>query len=194
MLTIELGFRSFRPTYLQEQLYNFINLFPKNTMFLTMFAWADSSFSFNDPVRQILSDVVLAKRHDCLSSRIFAIQYELRRGTVHSTRAAFEKALAAEACRNNPPLWVSYVRFCSQRREYRPKAREVFFRGVASCPWSKALLLEAFTTLRWAMSESDLRDVYGDMSLKKEMRIHEDLEALEMVRKKAKKARSEMKY
>lgn len=166
----------FRPPFVRDQLYSYLKLFPSNTIFLNLFAWADTSLLLNDPVREALRTLVLKEPHDRLSSRVFAILHELDAGTVHSARAAFEAALDSESCRGSTGLWRSYVRFCQQhKKELRGKAAEVFYRAVGACPWSKGLAMEAFDTLVRDMDSGDLRGVFGAMAAKG-LRIHVDLE------------------
>jgi hypothetical protein len=150
-------------------------LFPHNTIFLSVFAWAESSLRIDDPVKALLRDTVLAESHDCLSSRIFAIRYELHVGNVHSVKAAFEGAVESEACRGNSWLWLYYIRFCSTRKELRSKAKDVFYRAVAACPGSKKLYIEAFTTLRKEMTESQLEAVISTI-ISKGLRVHVDFD------------------
>lgn len=159
---------AFRPTYLRDQLRKYITLFPTNTMFLALFAWADTSLLLNDPVRSLLRTHVLTKANDCLTSRLFAIQHEMHSfGSVHSVRTAFERALDSDACRGNVGLWLSYVRFCERnRKELRGKAKEVYYRALGACPWSKEVAMEAFTTLLRVMESSELRDVWNTMTTK----------------------------
>lgn len=158
----------FRPTYLREQLHKFIILFPTNTMFLTLFSWADTTVLLKDPVRTLLRTHVLTKSNDCLTSRVFTIQHEMHSfGSVHSTRTAFERALDSDACSGNVGLWLSYVRFCGRnRKELRGKAKEVYYRALGACPWSKELAMEAFTTLLRDMESSELRAIWNTMSTK----------------------------
>ncbi|OLN93911.1 NRDE2-like protein [Colletotrichum chlorophyti] len=165
----------FRRAYLREQLHQCIELFPRNTMFLSLFAWASTTFGIDDPVRDILRKVALANTNGCISNRIFAIRYELQRGNVHSTQAAFERALDNPACRSNPDLWRCYIKFSYARKQFRHKAKDVFFRGLQCCPWSKELALEAYTTLINIMDEFELRSVFNTMT-SKGLRIHIDLE------------------
>lgn len=167
----------FRPPFVREQLYSFLKLFPSNTIFLNLLAWADTSLLLNDPVREALRTLVLRAPHDRLSSRVFAILHELDAGTVHSARAAFEAALDSDACRGSAGLWRGYVRFCQRHRKaLRGKgAAETFYRAVGACPWSKDLAMEAFGTLVRDMDSGDLRGVFGAMAAKG-LRIHVDLE------------------
>ncbi|KAK2064512.1 DUF1740-domain-containing protein [Colletotrichum caudatum] len=165
----------FRRAYLREQLSQFIELFPRNTMFLSLFSWASTTFGIDDPVRDILRKVAFTNGNDCISNRIFAIRYELQKGNVHSTQAAFERALDTPACRSNPDIWRCYIKFSYARKQFRAKAKDVFFRGLRHCPWSKDLALEAYTTLINVMDEFELRSVFNTMS-SKGLRVHVDLD------------------
>lgn len=155
-------------------------------MFLAMYAWASYSFGIEDPARDMLRDTALTKENDCLGNRIFAIRYELQRGNAHSTRAAFEKALKTRACSSSAALWRAYIRFCYARKELRGKAKDVFFRGIAACPWSKDLAMEAFTTLINVMDEFELRSMYNTMT-SKGLRIHVDLDEFVENKRKSKR-------
>ncbi|KUI59230.1 hypothetical protein VP1G_06442 [Cytospora mali] len=166
----------FRPPFLRDQLHKFIILFPSNTIFLNLFAWADTSLLINDPVRETLRTLVLKDPHDCVGNRIFAILHEMDVGTVHSARTAFDHALDSDACRGNVGLWLTYIRFCQQHwKELKGKAKEVYYMAIGSCPWSKELAMEAFTTLLRDMESSELRAVFNTMTAKG-LRIHVDLD------------------
>lgn len=168
----------FQPNYLREQLEKFVTMFPTNTMFLGLFAWADTSIILNDPVRALLRNHVLTKTHDCLTGRLFAIQHEIHVGSVHSVRTAFERALDSDVCRGNVGLWLSYVRFCERnKRELRSSvtAKDVYYRAIGACPWAKELAMDAFTTLIRDMESSELRAVWN-MTITKGLRVCVDLE------------------
>ncbi|OTB17957.1 hypothetical protein K445DRAFT_315707 [Daldinia sp. EC12] len=165
----------FRPGFLREQLAKYINFFPQNTIFLSLYAWREARLSIDDRVRSILDKVVLVEPHDCVSSRVFAIRHESRTGNVHSTRAAFEHAFESEACRNHPGLWISYIRFCHGRKELKAKAKSVFYRALQCCPWSKDVFMEAFVTLVRDMDSSELRSVYNTLC-EKGLRVHVEME------------------
>lgn len=166
----------FRPPFVRDQLYSFLKIVPSNTIFLYLFAWADTSLLLNDPVREALRALVLREPHDRLSSRVFAIIHELDAGTVHSARVAFEAALDSDSCRGSSGLWRAYVRFCQRhKKELRGKVSEVFYRAIGACPWSKDLAMEAFGILVKDMDSGDLRGVFGAM-VAKGLRIHVDLD------------------
>jgi hypothetical protein len=166
----------FRPPFVRDQLYSFLKLFPSNTIFLNLFAWADTSLLLHDPVREALRTLVLSEPHDRVSSRVFAILHELDAGTVHSARAAFEAALSSDSCSGSAGLWRAYIRFCQRhRKELKGKPAEIFYRAVSTCPWSKEVAMEAFALLVREMDSGDLRGVYAAM-VAKGLRIHVDLE------------------
>ncbi len=84
--------RPFRPVYLRERLEGFIKSFPRNTIFLRLFEWAEPSLRIDDPVAGLLQTVVLVDPYDCLSSRVFSVHHELKTGAIYSARTAFEEA------------------------------------------------------------------------------------------------------
>ncbi|KAL6885075.1 NRDE-2, necessary for RNA interference domain-containing protein, partial [Trichoderma longibrachiatum] len=165
----------FRRVYLREKLSGFIRQFPRNSVFLALFEWSDASLRVIDETRDMLHDQVLVKEHDCVSSRVFAIQHELARGNANTTKNAFENALASDACRNTPALWIYYIRFCYAQKQFRNKAKDVFYRALRHCPGSKEVMMEAFATLIRDMESEELRAVYNTMTAKG-MRVHVDLE------------------
>ncbi|KJZ72905.1 hypothetical protein HIM_07668 [Hirsutella minnesotensis 3608] len=169
----------FRRVYLREQLAKFIERFPRNTVFLNLFAWADARIRVIDETRQMLYDKVLVREHDSVSSRIFAIQHELDAGNVDSARTTFENAVRSDACKSSVMLWISYIRFCHSQKQARAKtkARDVFFRALAHCPWSKEVMMEAFVTLAGDLEADELRSVYRTMT-SKGLRIHVDLDEI----------------
>ncbi|KAJ6446625.1 DUF1740-domain-containing protein [Purpureocillium lavendulum] len=166
----------FRRVFMREKLSRFIDLFPRNTIFLTLLEWADASIQVIDETRQVLDDRVLVKKQDCVSSRVFAIQHELARGNAHSTRAAFERAFRSDVCKSSVVIWKAYLRFThSQRKRLRQAAKEGFYRALKHCPWDKSLMMEAFGTLIRDMKSEELRSVYSTMT-SKGMRVHVDME------------------
>ncbi|KAK0711637.1 NRDE-2, necessary for RNA interference-domain-containing protein [Lasiosphaeris hirsuta] len=167
---------SYRPVYLRTELHTLTTHVPRNTLFLTLLAWAEqATFLLNDPVRTALQTTALATSHDCLGTRRFAILYEARAGTVHAARAAFEAALESDACRGSIEVWVAYLRFCTLgkgRRELGAKVgREVFYRAVAACPWSREIYLEGMKGL----GGEEFRGVGGLMGVRG-VRVRVDLE------------------
>ncbi|KAG7290333.1 hypothetical protein NEMBOFW57_000333 [Staphylotrichum longicolle] len=167
----------YRPTYLHTHLQRFIALFPRNALFLSLFAWSQPALRIiDDPVRTLLQDLSLSNPHiDSLAARRFAIRHEARAGTAHSVRAAFEAALESPACKGSVELWVAYVRFCCGRRELRAKAREVWYRAIGACPWAKEVYMLGFAVAGLGLGPGELRGVVEGM-VEKGLRVHVDME------------------
>lgn len=143
-----------------------------------------------------------------VTSHLFSIYTELSRpvyagSTLHSVRATFEKAIgdpssasdknlastsAGTTVRSNLSLWKLYILFELSRHEIQ-RAKDVFYRGMRACPWSKELIMLAFTHLRTdavrqrygdtgqGMGFDELRWVYNVL-VEKELRIHVDVEGM----------------
>ncbi|KAJ5779795.1 hypothetical protein N7457_007515 [Penicillium paradoxum] len=145
-----------------------------------------------------------------VTTHLFNIYSELGRplitgSTAHSIRGAFERAIidamipaktspfelaSSTAARSNVTLWKLYLLFelygeCSVRR-----AREVYFRAVRACPWSKEVFLLAFEHLRADLTRrlptkaevnpagfttTELRPLYVEMR-RRGLRVHYPVE------------------
>ncbi|KAF3913128.1 hypothetical protein AA313_de0202268 [Arthrobotrys entomopaga] len=69
-----------------------------------------------------------------------------------------------------------YIKF--EIRQSQPgRAKDVFFRAVRACPWSKDIILSGFKWLRSILDFGEMRKVYGVMQ-EKELRVHVDVEEL----------------
>ncbi|PLB50123.1 DUF1740-domain-containing protein [Aspergillus steynii IBT 23096] len=211
----------YKPSYIRTLLTESISLFPHNTMFLSLFAWNESRFRIEERVRDTIRDITTHPRntnasgntHDLLAtsqvpitSHLFSIYTELSRpvhagSTIHSGRAAFEKAITDQdtssstlqppsTARSNLTLWKLYVLFELSHHDI-PRAKDVFYRGMRACPWAKELVMLAFSHLRAdlvrdlssssrqdeGMGFDELRRVYNVL-VEKELRIHVDIEDL----------------
>ncbi|GAO13118.1 hypothetical protein UVI_02024770 [Ustilaginoidea virens] len=165
----------FRRQFLRDTLSAFLEPFPQNTMFLALAEWADSGLRVVDETRQLLRERILVEGRDSISGRIFSVTHEMKRGNASSTGAAFEHALSSEVCKFNAGLWASYVDFCTANKQLRGRAKDVFYKAVRHCPWSKEVLMGAFGALIRDMESDELRSVYNTMT-GKGLRVHVDLE------------------
>ncbi|EGO57816.1 hypothetical protein NEUTE1DRAFT_81745 [Neurospora tetrasperma FGSC 2508] len=193
----------YKPSTLRQYLHEFLRLFPHNTLFLSLLAWAEqSTLRINDPVRSIVRESFHTPAP--IPTYRFAIEYELLSGaglrpvgaaTIHSTKAAFEAAVSdPSACRYNVDIWIGYLRFLTQAASTLKALKDVFYRAVAACPWSKKLYMAAFpagstaepgepgegggSALVKALSSGELRAVFGTM-VAKGLRVHVDFEGFE---------------
>ncbi|KAH1308405.1 hypothetical protein V6Z96_005714 [Aspergillus fumigatus] len=215
----------YKPSLIRSLLTESISLFPHNTIFLSLFAWNESRFRIEERVREVVRDVTTETKqrlsHDSttaqqipITSHLFSIYTELVRpvyagSTLHSVRAAFEKAIGDPAhlphtgtgaltngvssststALSSLTLWKLYIMFELSRHEIN-RAKEVFYRAIRACPWSKELVMLAFTHLRAdvvrdrykdsprkgeGMGFDELRRVYNVL-VEKELRIHVDIE------------------
>lgn len=202
----------YKPSQIRSLLMESISTFPHNTMFLSLFAWNESRFRIEERVRDIVRDITTESRTSHTStlqqvpitSHLFSIYTEMIRpvyagSTAHSVRAAFEKAIGehdASAQHNtlstagsSLSLWKLYILFELSHHNIQ-RAKDVFYRGMRACPWSKELIMLAFSHLRADVVESrhpassrrgdgmgfdELRRVYNVL-VEKELRIHVDIE------------------
>ncbi len=178
----------FKPSEIRSLLAESINFFPHNTIFLSLYAWNEAQFRFDDRVRSIVKEVILArngdgktKRQDSVIPHFFAVNSELSRGVtfgsnVSTIRSTFERAVESDSGAHCAGLWKLYLLF-EHSRGAREKAKSVFWRAVRACPWAKELYLLAFEYLKGAggFGNEDLRGVY-ELMVDKEIRIHVNLE------------------
>ena len=167
----------FRPALLRDELTNAIELFPSNTIFLSLFAWNESSMRIDDRVRTILRSTALTEKNDNFPARVFAIRHSIATGNAYATRATFENAVESMVCMHNWQVWQLYTYWCLLTKEFRHKAKDIFFRGLRAAPWSKQLAMFAFTHLKDDMEYEELKDVYKFLG-EKELRIHCDMDGL----------------
>ncbi|KAL4998399.1 NRDE-2, necessary for RNA interference-domain-containing protein [Aspergillus recurvatus] len=210
----------YKPAAIRSVLNESVASFPHNTITLSLFAWNESRFRIEERVRNIMRDITTITTTSTsshspndtnaipLTSYLFSIYTELNRptyagSTLHSVRAAFEKAIgdqnsssstltpayssssSTSTGRTSITLWKLYILFELSRSEIT-RAKRVFYRAMRACPWSKDILMLAFTHLREdivagkgengkGMNFHELRHVYNVL-VEKELRIHVDIE------------------
>lgn len=142
---------------------------------MALLEWSDSRLRVIDEVRDIFYETCLGPSQDCVSSRVAAIQHEMDRGNVNSTRAAFENAVASSVCKASIPIWSWYIRFANGEKQFRSRAKDLFYRALRECPWSKDIMMLAFTTLVKLMESEELKSVF-EMMTAKGLRVHVDMD------------------
>jgi hypothetical protein len=165
----------FRPALIREHLTNFLTLFPRNTIFLSLYVFNESRMRIDNRVRMILVSKVLTPENDTLTSRLFAIYYEINYGTIHSVRSAFEHALSSPSSKSSAGLWRFYILYVLQTPQFRPQAKEIWHRALRACPWAKELYVIGFEKLDGLVEFAELRRTWRVMG-EKELRVHVDLE------------------
>ncbi|CZR66164.1 uncharacterized protein PAC_16065 [Phialocephala subalpina] len=174
----------YRPSLIRQYLTNFLTLFPQNTLFLTLYTANEARVQIDNRVRSLFLSIILTPANDCLTSRLFAIQYEMHFGTIHSVKSAFEKAVSSPTSKSSPGLWRFYLLWTVENESklgWKAKgkglAKEIWYRVLRACPWAKELYvlgLEVFGESK----DIDFRELRGTWRVlgEKELRVHVDLE------------------
>ena len=167
----------FRPALLRDHLTNFLMLFPQNTIFLSLYAFNESRLRIDNRVRSMLLSTALTFQNDTLTSRLFAIHFEIKHGTIHSVRSAFESALSTRVASSSAGLWKFYILYCLQTPQFYPHIKDVWYRGLRACPWAKELYVLGFERLERFVEFEELKGTWRVMG-EKELRVHIHLEDL----------------
>ncbi|CAZ79699.1 unnamed protein product [Tuber melanosporum] len=173
--------RLFKIKTMRDFLNNSLQMFPNNSVFLELFVRNEAKTKIENRTRMLMRDVVLKEGSETILGYGFAIWAEMRmigaggRYNPHAVRALFEQAVETDRTKYNFGLWAIYVGFEIQERELK-RAKEVLFRGIRNCPWSKDLLLLAFQRLRTVLTYEEMRKLLSIVSSEKELRVHDATE------------------
>ncbi|KAG0646850.1 nrde2 [Hyphodiscus hymeniophilus] len=168
----------FRPALLREHLSNYITLFPQNTIFLSLYTFNEARLRVDNRVRNIFSSTILTSAHDTLTSRLFAIYFEIAHGTIHSVRSSFEHALNSPS-KHSPGFWRFYLLYSLHVPQFRKHSKSIWYRALRACPWAKELYITGFKELE-IVDREELMGTWKVMG-EKGLRVHVDLEdALDM--------------
>ncbi|OCK74943.1 DUF1740-domain-containing protein [Lepidopterella palustris CBS 459.81] len=200
--------RSFKPAVLREELVGSIRQFRGNTYLMEVYAANEARSRIDNRVRDIMRDIVLRGGRDQGATGVvgwcFSIFAEMKRAesalgvsTVHSVRAAFERAVGEGAGGSCQGLWTSFVLFelsqsakvdrqkiDAKGKKEKDKGRaglglervkSIYLRGLTHLPWCKEYMLLAFQErMRGVLGEHDLRRVWNVL-VEKECRVFVDL-------------------
>ena len=178
--------RSCKPGLIRSALSESIQLFPQNTMFLSLYAWNESRFRIDDRVRSIMQDVVLSDTPslshpspESVVPHFFAVYVELNRGltlgsNVHAIRGTFERAVESSVGKQSAALWKLFFLFEYSRHDEQ-RAKGVFYRAITACPWAKELYMLAFRYLGGILRVEELKGIYEAM-VEKGLRVHVSLD------------------
>ena len=144
----------FRPSLVRSFLADSIEVFPENTIFLSLFAWHERRFRMDDRMRSVISKQLRPtatssrKSHESFILLLFNIHIELGRAVtlgsnVWSIRNAFERAVGSDTARHSPSLWKWYYDFEVSRGNPQ-RASAVNYRSITCCPWNKEIFALLF--------------------------------------------------
>ncbi|KAF8535001.1 NRDE-2, necessary for RNA interference-domain-containing protein [Trichophaea hybrida] len=175
--------KPFKPATLRSNLETALETFPQNLAFLSLYAWNESRTKIENRLRMIVRDRVLLEGKETVTGWLFAIWAEMRTGehyNIHTVRNLFEQGVSCDRTRSSVHLWMMFVEFELQQQD-PSRAKEILFRGIRHCPWSKGLIMMAFTELRSLLRLEDLRKLLSIMTSEKELRVHDVTELEDMV-------------
>ncbi|KAK6497523.1 hypothetical protein TWF481_011929 [Arthrobotrys musiformis] len=174
--------RAYKASTFRVFLESAIKKFPDNTAFLSLFVWNESRSKIEYRIRTLLApDTGSDERTGSVVKWVFSIWAEMQMSAgnnvnVNGIRNLFERAVESERTKSSIQLWILYLQF--ELRQSQPvRAKDVFFRAIRACPWSKEVILSGFRLLRSILDFGEMRKVYGVMQ-EKELRVHVDIEEL----------------
>ncbi|KAF3312810.1 hypothetical protein TWF173_006841 [Orbilia oligospora] len=172
--------RAYKASTFRIFLESAIKKFPDNTAFLSLFVWNESRSKIEYRIRTMLA-ADTGSDEGSVVKWVFSIWAEMQMSlgsNVNSSgvRNLFERAVESERTKSSIQIWVLYLQF--EVRQSQPgRAKDVFFRAIRACPWSKDIVLSGFKLLRSILDFGEMRKVYGVMQ-EKELRVHVDIEEL----------------
>ncbi|KAF2028899.1 DUF1740-domain-containing protein [Setomelanomma holmii] len=102
---------------IRNNLEPLVNIFPDNTILLSLYAANEAHFTIDDRVRGLMARFPAFQEPTSVVGWAFAIHYEMLRGeiagsTSHSIRALYKRAVDSDAAgAYSPGLWTSYLHF-----------------------------------------------------------------------------------
>lgn len=174
----------YRPSLIRTQLIDFLTLYPQNTLFLSIYTANEARLRVENRVRSLFLSTILTPENDCLTSRAFAIQYEMSYGTIHSVKSVFEKAFSSQSSASSAGLWKLYLLWASSNEKQFTKntkgkgiTKEIWYRALRACPWAKELYILGFEIFGGSI-ELEFKELRGAWRVmgEKELRVHVDLE------------------
>ncbi|KAI5858627.1 NRDE-2, necessary for RNA interference-domain-containing protein [Tricharina praecox] len=175
--------RPFKPATLRSHLEAALEIFPHNMAFLSLYAWNESRTKIENRLRTVIRDRVLKDGNETVAGWLFAVWAEMRMAqhyNVHAVRHLFERAVECNRTRHSVQLWMMFVEFEIRHKEYR-RAKDILSRGIKHCPWSKELVMMAFTKLQCTLELEESRKLLSIMSEEKELRTHDVTELEDLV-------------
>lgn len=190
---------TYKPAAIRELFIESTTLFPHNTLLQSLFTWNESRFRVDERIRSATKPASLSTTDTPITTSLLNILTEVTRpvytgSTIHSARAAFERALQPSSSGNatpSPSLWKLYLMFEQHRTKDISAAQKLFYRAMRACPWSKEILMLAFPSVPLSHKQEksglfvdgetgeedwwELRRIYNVL-LDKELRVHVEID------------------
>ncbi|KAI9334132.1 NRDE-2, necessary for RNA interference-domain-containing protein [Obelidium mucronatum] len=161
-----------RPGDIRTAMELAVSEFPHNTSFLLRFVEYESKTKIENKVRRLF-DVEL-KKNPSSTLWLFAIFTELHHYSgqtynPHSVRSLFSRAHECPTGKHCPSVWYLSIIFEILQGNVT-KAKQLLFRAIRECPWSKKLYMLAMGELRGVFDGSEVAEIIGVME-EKEIRL-----------------------
>ncbi|ORZ00282.1 NRDE-2, necessary for RNA interference-domain-containing protein [Syncephalastrum racemosum] len=160
----------FKPAALRRVLQRALDLFPNNTVFLGLFIWNERRTKIYGRVRDFFTSAL--DRESTVILWLSVLHEEIHRSNlydVNRVRSLFESAVESRSARTSIVMWTLYMEHEIRCKEY-DRAKNLFYRSVRACPWSKELCMFAIRHLASYFSERELLEIQSVM-MEKEIRI-----------------------
>ncbi|CAI5475271.1 unnamed protein product [Closterium sp. Yama58-4] len=151
--------------------------FPSNTHLLGTFLRLESRSAFTNSIRRFFDQTTARLSHPSPLLWLLSLLVEVARpGARPRVRGLLERALASSAQGSGQCvlMWRLYIGYELHISQNADAARRVFFRAIHTCPWSKALWLDAFTQLHGVIKGEELNEL-ANMMRDKELRLRTDV-------------------
>jgi len=163
------------PSLLRNLLYKAMDIYPDNTLFLTLFVKGEGRVSIANRLRRYFDDA--CAKHPSAILYMFSIETEMSRlGSGYRIKSLFEKALEHPLTRNSPILWRTYISWQVEQAGDPRAAKQVFYRAIRHLPWAKTVWLDSMRVdLRHMFTQGELHDLYTLLN-EKEVRVRCELQ------------------
>ncbi|KAI8340046.1 NRDE-2, necessary for RNA interference-domain-containing protein [Chlamydoabsidia padenii] len=149
----------YQPSKLRHATKHGLALFPNNTILLGLFIWNESKTWIYNRVQGLFA-TSLASDPNIILWLVY-VYVHLHRNQpydVNLVRTLFEEALEHPRTKSSILLWKLYIQH-EVGLGNTEKARELLYRSVRECPWSKDLYLFGFQKLGSTMTTKELLDL-----------------------------------
>ncbi|KAI8972712.1 NRDE-2, necessary for RNA interference-domain-containing protein [Pilobolus umbonatus] len=152
-----------------------LTLFPNNTIFISLFVWNESKSKFYNRVQTLFNNALRKDSNVILwLSAIYCELHKYQPYQVHAVRDLFERSIDSESSRSSILLWKLYIEF-EMRQGNTERAKNLFYRSIRECPWSKELYLIGLRDFKGLMTEKELNELIVLM-MEKEIRLRIPIE------------------
>ncbi|KAL1800087.1 hypothetical protein ACET3X_000429 [Alternaria dauci] len=188
-----------KPSLIRGNLESVLDVFPANTILLSVYAANETRFAIDDRVRRVMEQSALDPDERSIPGWAFAIHYETLKGeragsTTHSIRALYKRATDSATGSRCPALWKAYAGFelqCLRSEQTRQHVNKKPRRDGKKSKWEvrveeaeqrvKDTFYSGLRNLPWCkeyimFAFTDARDVFGSEEKIKLYRVMEEKE------------------